>query len=43
VIQPHRAADDLGGKAMTVMRVGARLHAASLARLRFGCQVPRLT
>jgi hypothetical protein len=32
VIQPHGLADDLGGKPMAVVRVGWRLHAASLAR-----------
>jgi hypothetical protein len=33
VIQPDCVADDLGGKAMAVVRVGRRLHAASLAGL----------
>jgi hypothetical protein len=40
VIQPYCVADDLGGKAMSVMWVRAWLHAASLARLGSGCQVP---
>jgi hypothetical protein len=31
VIQPNRVADNLGGKAMAVGRVGRGLHAASLA------------
>ena len=31
VIQPDSMADDLGGKAMAVVRVGRRLHAANLA------------
>jgi hypothetical protein len=31
VIQPDGVADDLGGKSMTIARVGRRLHAASLA------------
>ena len=34
VVQPDGVADDLGGKPMAVVRVGWRLHAASLARLR---------
>src|SRR3981081_231377 len=33
VIQPDCVADDLGGKAMAVVRVGRGLHAASLAGL----------
>ena len=33
VIQPHGVADDLGRKPMAIVRVGWRLHAASLARL----------
>jgi hypothetical protein len=33
VIQPDSVADDLGGKAITVARVGRRLHTASLAGL----------
>jgi hypothetical protein len=31
-------ADDLGGKAMTVVRVGLWLHAATVAHGRSGCQ-----
>ena len=31
MIQPHSIAANLGGKAMAVVRVGWRLHAASLA------------
>jgi hypothetical protein len=42
VIQPDCVADDLGGKAMTVVRVGRRLHAANLAGLKLDCQT-RLT
>jgi hypothetical protein len=34
VLQPDSVADDLGGEPMTIVRVGLRLHAASLARLR---------
>lgn len=34
VIQPHSMADELGRKAMAVVRVGWRLHAASLAHPR---------
>ena len=34
VVQPDRVADDLGGEPMTIVWVGWRLHAASLARLR---------
>jgi hypothetical protein len=33
-VQPDRMADDLSGEPMTIVRVGWRLHAASLARLR---------
>ena len=38
VIQPDGMADDLGGKAVAVVRVGRRLHVASLARLGSACQ-----
>src|SRR5258708_3674782 len=34
VIQPDSVADDLGGKAMAVMRVRRRLHVTSLGGLR---------
>jgi hypothetical protein len=40
VVQPDSMADDLSGKAMSVVRIGWRLHAASLAR---ACrQLPQL-
>jgi len=35
MIQPDSMADDLGGKAMTVVRIGWRLHAASLLDLQW--------
>ena len=38
VIQPDRMADDLRGKAMAIVWVGWRLHAASLAGLKPACQ-----
>jgi hypothetical protein len=38
VVQPDSVADDLGGKTMTVVRVGRGLHAASLAGLQRACQ-----
>ena len=38
VVQPDGVADDLGGKAMAVMRVGRWFHAASLAGVRSGRQ-----
>ena len=34
VVQPHSVADDLGREPMTIVWLGWRLHAASLARLR---------
>jgi len=34
VVQPDSMADDLGGEPMTIVRVGLRLHAASLRRPR---------
>ena len=40
VIQPDGLADDLGGKAMAVMRVGRWLHAVSLVGLQSGRQPP---
>jgi hypothetical protein len=39
VIQPDGMADDLGGKAVAVVRVGRRLYTASLARLGPTCQM----
>jgi hypothetical protein len=42
VIEPDSMRDDLGGKAMAVVRVGWRLHAISLAGLQPDCQT-RLT
>jgi hypothetical protein len=38
VVQPHSMADDLGGKAVAVVRVRRELHAASLAGLQRTCQ-----
>ena len=38
VIQPDGVADDFGGKAMPIVRVGRGLHAASLAGLQRTCQ-----
>jgi hypothetical protein len=38
VIQPDSVADDLGGKAMAIVWVGWRLHAASFASLQPTCQ-----
>ena len=38
VIQPDSEADDLGGKAMAIVWVGWRLHAASFAGLQPTCQ-----
>jgi hypothetical protein len=42
VIQPDSMADDLGGKAMAVARVGRGLHGSNLASLKPDCQT-RLT
>ena len=42
VIQPNSMADDLGGKAMAVARVGRRLRADNLAGRKPDCQT-RLT
>ena len=38
VIQPYSVADDLGGKAMAVVRIWWRFHSASLAGLKADCQ-----
>jgi hypothetical protein len=38
VVQPDGVADDLGGKAMAVMRIGRWFHGASLAGHRSGGQ-----
>jgi hypothetical protein len=38
MVQPDRMADDLGGKAMAIVRVGWRLHAVTVVRLRPSCQ-----
>ena len=42
MVQPDGVTDDLGGKAVAVMRVGRRLHAVSLVVRRAGRQT-RLT
>src|SRR5580704_4042982 len=39
VVQPDSVADDLGGKAMAVVRIGRGFHAASLAGLQADCQI----
>jgi hypothetical protein len=39
VVQPDSVADDLGRKAVAVVRIGRRFHAASLAALRPDCQI----
>jgi hypothetical protein len=39
-VKPDAVADDLGGKAMAIVRVGWRLHATSLAGLKPACQTP---
>ena len=38
MVQPDSMADDLGGKAMAVVRVGWWLHAVTVARVRSRCQ-----
>jgi hypothetical protein len=38
MVQPHGVADYLGGEPMAIVRVGRRLHAASLVHLRAGDQ-----
>jgi len=38
MVQPNSMTDDLGGKAMAVVRVGLWLHAATVAHGRSGCQ-----
>jgi hypothetical protein len=38
VVQPDRMADDLGGKAVAIVRVGRGLHPVSLAGLQLDCQ-----
>jgi hypothetical protein len=38
VVQPDGMADDLGGKAMTVVRIRRRLHADSLAGIKSASQ-----
>jgi hypothetical protein len=39
MVQPDSVADDLGGKAVAVVRVGRGLHAASLDGLQRACQI----
>ena len=38
MVQPNSMTDDLGGKAMAVVRVGLWLHAATVAHGRSACQ-----
>ena len=38
MVQPDSMADDLGGKAVAIVRIGRRLHAATLAGLQLVCQ-----